>query len=121
MKINVKCIGRDYKQIGRFEWVIFKTMDLNFLIIGGLYLVINMGAFLIMLIDKNKSRKKGVERISEGTIFFLAAAFGSVGVYLGMFVFHHKNRKWIFIIGIPLLILQNIVFFAVVYNFLISL
>ncbi|HBU10631.1 MAG TPA: DUF1294 domain-containing protein, partial [Candidatus Moranbacteria bacterium] len=39
--------------------------------------------------------------------FFIATAFGSVGVYAGMFVFHHKTQKWYFLVGIPLLILQN--------------
>jgi len=74
-----------------------------------------------MMWDKMKSRKNNAERISEGVLFFMAVAFGSVGVYLGMFVFHHKTRKWHFIVGIPLLMLQNIVFLGAVYNLLLSL
>jgi uncharacterized membrane protein YsdA (DUF1294 family) len=74
-----------------------------------------------MWIDKIKSRKINTKRISEGVLFFMAAAFGSVGVYLGMFVFHHKTRKWNFILGIPLLMLQNIVFLSVVYDFINSI
>lgn len=73
------------------------------------------------MVDKMKSRNKNAERISEGALFFMAAAFGSVGVYLGMFTFHHKTRKWTFIIGVPLLMLQNIVFLSVTYDFLNSL
>jgi uncharacterized membrane protein YsdA (DUF1294 family) len=96
-------------------------MDINLVLVVGVYLFINIVAFLVMMIDKIKSRKAKVERISEGTLFFMAAAFGSVGVYFGMFVFHHKTRKWHFIIGVPLLMLQNIVFLSVVYNFLNSL
>lgn len=96
-------------------------MDINFLIVVGFYLAINIVAFVIMMIDKIKSRNKQAERISEGTLFFMAAALGSVGVYLGMFVFHHKTRKWTFIIGIPLLMLQNIVLLSVTYDFLNSL
>ncbi len=72
------------------------------------FLFINLGAFLVMLVDKNKSRVSGAERISEGMLFFLATAFGSFGVYAGMFAFRHKTRKWYFIVGIPLLILQNL-------------
>jgi uncharacterized membrane protein YsdA (DUF1294 family) len=63
-----------------------------------------------MLLDKIQSRKNNTERISEGLLFFLATIFGSVGVYAGMLVFRHKTKKWYFIIGIPLLMIQNIVF-----------
>ncbi len=74
------------------------------------FLVINAVSFLIMLWDKVQSRKSGAERISEGLLFFLATAFGSIGVFFGMLVFHHKTRKWYFLIGIPLLMAQNITF-----------
>jgi uncharacterized membrane protein YsdA (DUF1294 family) len=70
--------------------------------------VVNALAFLIMLWDKVQSRRNGAERVSEGMLFFLAAAFGSVGVYAGMFAFRHKTRKWYFLIGIPLIALQNL-------------
>jgi len=73
---------------------------------------INILAFLIMLVDKIKSSNPNESRISEGMMFFLASAFGSIGVYAGMFAFRHKTRKWYFLIGIPLLIIQN---FSVVY------
>lgn len=96
-------------------------MDINFLAIGGFYLGVNILAFLIMMWDKIKSRKNDAERISEGVLFFMATAFGSVGVYLGMFMFRHKTRKWHFIVGIPLLMAQNIVFLWVIYNLLLSL
>ena len=68
-----------------------------------------------MLIDKIKSRNTGAERISEGMLFFLAAAFAAIGVYVGMFTFRHKTRKWYFLIGIPLLIIQNIALVYLVY------
>jgi len=77
--------------------------------------VINLLSFLMMLIDKVKSAKPGAERISEGLLFFMAAAFGSLGVYAGMFIFHHKNRKWYFLIGIPLIILQNLATLYLIY------
>jgi len=72
-----------------------------------IFLLINLFAFLIMLSDKIKSATPGAERISEGMMFFLAAAFGGLGVYAGMFSFRHKTQKWYFLLGIPLLILQN--------------
>ena len=59
--------------------------------------------------DKRKSMQGGnPERIPEGLLFFLAAAFGAAGIYTGMLTFRHKTKKWHFQLGIPLLILQNL-------------
>ena len=87
-------------------------------ILSVFFIAINIAAFLIMFLDKLKSKKPGVERISEGTLFFLATAFGSIGVYAGMFFFRHKNRKWYFLIGISLLILQNCALLYLAFLFL---
>jgi uncharacterized membrane protein YsdA (DUF1294 family) len=76
----------------------------------GFFVAINLFTFLVMANDKRKSRQRGeVERIPEGLIFFMAAAFGSVGVLVGMYILRHKTRKWYFQLGIPLLIVQNLV------------
>ncbi len=79
------------------------------------YLAINLIAFLIMFWDKRKSVKPGEERISEGMMFFLASSFGAFGVCTGMFFFRHKTRKWYFLLGIPLLIIENISLAYVIY------
>lgn len=71
-------------------------------------LLINLIAFIIMLVDKVKSTKSGAGRISEGMLFFMATIFASFGVYLGMFVFRHKTQKWYFLIGIPILMFENL-------------
>lgn len=96
-------------------------MALNFQlrIIISIFAIINLFAFLVMLIDKIKSKKSGAERISEGMLFFLATIFGSLGVYVGMFTFHHKTKKWYFLIGIPLLLAENIATLYFIYlNFI---
>ena len=81
------------------------------------FLAVNLLAFLIMLIDKNRSRKNGAERISEGVLFFMATFFGSVGVFLGMLTFHHKNKKWHFILSIPMLMVENCAFLYLLYKY----
>lgn len=81
------------------------------------FILINIIAFVIMLLDKIKSRDNNSERISEGVLFFMAVAFGSFGVYAGMFVLRHKTRKWYFLIGVPLVMIQNIACLYLVYNF----
>lgn len=71
--------------------------------------VINILSMFIMGSDKFSARKQvvGKARVSEGLIFFLAIIGGSLGVYASMFLFHHKTQKIYFLIGIPLLILQQ--------------
>jgi len=83
----------------------------------GLFAGINLTAFFLMARDKRKAaRGHNAERAPEGFMFFLAALFGSVGVYAGMMLFRHKTRKWYFQIGIPLLIIQNMATVYVVWT-----
>lgn len=81
--------------------------DQTILIIAGLLGVLNLSAFLLMWWDKHKSQKNGAERIPEGLLFFWAAAFGSLGVWAGMVALRHKTRKWYFVVGVPLLVMQQ--------------
>lgn len=86
-------------------------------VIVAIFVVINVVSFLVMAHDKHKAvRGQNTERAPEGFMFFLATLFGSIGVYLGMFAFHHKTRKWYFQLGIPLLIIQNIATVYVVWD-----
>jgi len=93
-------------------------MDDQSLLIIGFFFVINAAAFWMMFLDKLQSRKRNTERISEGMLFFMAASFGSIGVYIGMFVFRHKTQKWYFILGIPLLMLENCAVLYVIHRYL---
>jgi len=79
------------------------------------FAAVNALAFLLMLWDKVQSQKSGAERISEGLLFFLATMFGSVGVYLGMLTFRHKTRKWYFLVGMPMLIFENLASLFLIY------
>lgn len=93
-------------------------MDNKLIAIAIFFITVNLIAFLMMLIDKAKSEGENRRRISEGMLFFMATFFGSVGVYLGMFAFRHKTRKWYFILGIPMLIAENLAFLFLVYKLL---
>lgn len=73
----------------------------------GILFLMSSVSFLVMWWDKKQSRRSGAERVSEAMLFFLATCFGSAGVLLGMFTFRHKTQKWYFLIGIPLLVLEN--------------
>lgn len=70
-------------------------------------IIINIIAFLAMFIDKRKA-KKDRWRIKESTLLILALIGGSIGAILGMYVFHHKTQKPRFYVGIPIIIVLQI-------------
>ena len=73
-----------------------------------LYLIlINAAGFLLMLADKLKA-KRGAWRIPEKTLLGVAAAGGSVGSLLGMYLFRHKTKHIKFTLGIPLILAAQI-------------
>jgi uncharacterized membrane protein YsdA (DUF1294 family) len=92
-------------------------MDTVLLTILLVLLVINIISFFVVVIDKEKSRR-GSQRISEGALFFWAAFFGGIGIYLGMFTVRHKTRKWYFYLGIPLMVIQNLCLLFLLYKFI---
>lgn len=70
-------------------------------------LIVNAIAFLLMLIDKQKAKKKKW-RISEATLMSFAAIGGSIGALMGMYTFHHKTLHKKFTLGIPAILLLQI-------------
>lgn len=70
-------------------------------------LLVNIYGFILMHIDKNKS-KKGSWRIPENKLFITAILLGSLGIFLGMYAFRHKTKHPKFVVGIPVIILLQI-------------
>ena len=78
-------------------------------------LIVNVIAFLLMRIDKQKAKKKKW-RIPEATLMGFAAIGGSIGTLMGIYTFRHKTLHKKFTLGIPaILILQLAAAAAVVY------
>ncbi len=71
-------------------------------------LIINAVGFLLMLADKYKARKKRW-RIPEATLMGVAAIGGSVGSLIGMYAVRHKTRHLKFTVGIPIILVLQIV------------
>jgi uncharacterized membrane protein YsdA (DUF1294 family) len=71
-------------------------------------LLINALAFLLMLIDKYKA-KKNLWRIRESTLLLIAVIGGSIGALAGMYTFRHKTKHLKFTLGIPVILVLQIV------------
>ena len=73
-----------------------------------IYLIlINACSLLLMRMDKRNAEKKRW-RIPEATLVLTALLGGSLGGTIGMFLFRHKTRKPLFLIGFPVLLLLHL-------------
>jgi len=70
-------------------------------------LLINALAFVLMLADKQKARRKRW-RIPERTLMLTALLGGSVGALLGMYLFRHKTRHLKFTLGVPAILIGQL-------------
>ncbi len=88
-------------------------------ILIGYIIIINIISFFIMLYDKRQAIYHNF-RISEKTIFIVSLLLGGIGTYVGMYVFRHKTKHLKFTIGIPIVIILNIISVFYIFNYLIS-
>ena len=70
-------------------------------------LIINALGFVLMLADKYKARRE-LWRIPERTLITVAALGGSVGSLLGMYTVRHKTKHLKFVLGIPALLVAQL-------------
>lgn len=85
---------------------------MSFTQIAVIYLiVINILGFLVMGLDKHKA-KMAERRIPENTLFMFTILGGGIGTIAGMYVFHHKTKKMKFKVGMPLVLILEILIFV---------
>ncbi len=81
--------------------------DLFFVLL--IYLgVISLVSIIVTIADKVKSIK-GAWRVPEKTLLILSALGGSVAMYLTMHIIRHKTRHIKFMLGIPIIMLFQII------------
>ena len=81
----------------------------------GFVVVVNVVGFVMMGVDKSRARR-GAWRISEASLFLVAAIGGSLGCIAGMQVFRHKTKHWYFKVFFPLLLIVQIVILAMLFG-----
>lgn len=77
-------------------------------------IIVNIYALIIMYKDKVNAKKRKW-RVPESKLFLIALAFGSLGILLGMNLFHHKTKHLKFTILIPLILFVQAI---LLYNIL---
>ena len=69
--------------------------------------LINTVTFFVYLKDK-KAAEKGKDRVKIVTLLSLSFIGGSIGALCGMYILHHKTNKSYFTVGVPLMIVMQI-------------
>lgn len=77
--------------------------------------VISIIGWILPIVDKKRAQKDEW-RIRERTLFIVSALGGSLAMYLSMKKFRHKTKHKRFMIGIPaIMIVQVIIISIIVY------
>ena len=71
-------------------------------------IIINALGFFLMLVDKQKAIR-GQWRIPEKTLFTVAVIGGSLGCIAGMYTFRHKTKHKTFTLGMPAILIAQLV------------
>ena len=77
--------------------------------------VVNTLTIIVFGVDKMNA-KSNRQRVRIVTLLGLAFIGGSVGALIGMYGFHHKTKKAYFTVGVPLILLMQVVVLFYVMN-----
>ena len=78
-------------------------------------LLINIISFIVAITDKKRAVKQSW-RISESFLMLLSFLGGGVGLLLGLLLCNHKTRKIKFMVGVPIIILIEVIVLAVIIS-----
>ena len=80
-------------------------------------LIVNAVALLLMLADKWKAQQKD-RRIRENVLITAAFIGGSIGIWVGMYLFRHKTKHLKFALGIPVILAMQILIGMCIHAFM---
>ena len=70
-------------------------------------IIINLITFIVFALDKFYAIKKKW-RYKEISLLGLCLVGGTIGGFLAMYLFRHKTKKKVFVIGLPLIIIIHL-------------
>ncbi len=75
------------------------------------FVLVNIVGYFIMKVDKQRARE-GKQRIPENILFSVSILGGSLGTIIAMRKSRHKKKKRSFSVGIPVMLVVNIIMLA---------
>jgi len=82
--------------------------EVDFLLFVFMYMLsMSLLGYVSMWIDKRRAQAH-LTRVPERVLLRLSFFGGAMGTLMGMYAFRHKNRKRLFVIGLPLCLVLNI-------------
>ena len=89
-----------------------------FLFILAIYLIlINLIAVIVTIYDKLCAVKRRW-RVKESTLLLLSALGGSISMYITMLLIRHKTRHIKFMLGIPLMLIFQLLIAFLIWRYL---
>ena len=74
---------------------------------------VNLFGLIIMGVDKSRAKRRKW-RIPEATLFLVAIIGGSIGSIAGMYLFRHKTKHWYFVVGMPVILVLQLIAVAII-------
>lgn len=90
-------------------------MDIIFYFVIVYLIIINIVAISVTAYDKYAARKRRW-RVKENTLLLISALGGSVGMYLTMQFIRHKTRHLKFMLGIPVILVIQVIFSFLIWS-----
>ena len=75
---------------------------------------VNLFGLIIMGVDKSRAKRRKW-RIPEVTLFLVAVIGGSIGSIAGMYIFRHKTKHWYFVVGMPVILVLQVIAALIMY------
>ncbi len=78
-------------------------------------IIINIIATFVTIYDKLSAVNRR-RRVKERTLLLISAVGGSIGMYLAMLLIRHKTRHLKFMLGIPIIIITQLIIFYFIWS-----
>ncbi len=79
------------------------------------FIIINIIAIIVTIYDKICAVNRRW-RVKERTLLLISAVGGSIGMYLAMSLIRHKTRHLKFMLGIPIIIIIQLIIFYFIWS-----
>ena len=79
-------------------------------------IIINLITVIITIHDK-RAAVKGTWRVKENTLLLISALGGSPAMYLTMLLIRHKTQKPKFMLGIPMILIAELIIIYLVLHY----